>query len=146
MFLGQYHHNIDEKGRLTIPSRFREVLVAEGAYVLQGFDGNLMVLTSPVFETISRRLNGKSMTDPTTRLLRRMIYSSGDRQEVDRAGRILIPQYLRRSANLESEAVVVGAGQYFEIWSPERWAAQTALLLDSQTNSEHFAALDLASD
>jgi MraZ protein len=143
MFLGQFRHNLDDKGRLTIPARFREILSVEGAYVIQGLDQNLIVLTSSTFSAISERVNGMSMTDPTARLLRRLIFSTAGQAEFDRAGRILIPQFLRQTVGLENEAVVVGVGTYFEIWSPQNWAAQTEQLLDAQSNAQRFAALDL---
>lgn len=143
MFLGQFRHNIDEKGRLTVPARFRDLLAAEGAYVMQGFDQNLMVLTSSAFEAISRRVNSMSMTDPTARLLRRLIFSSADRVDIDRAGRILLPQFLRQAAGLNGDATVVGVGEYFEIWTPERWEAQLTQLQDAESNAQRFVALEL---
>jgi MraZ protein len=143
MFLGQYEHTIDEKGRLTVPSRFRELL-QDGAYITQGFDQNLMVLTAATFDHISSRVNRMSMTDPTARQLKRLIFSHADRLEVDRAGRILIPQFLRASAQLDGAAIMVGVGDYFEIWSPERWQEQNTLLQDGEANAQRFAALDLS--
>ncbi|HZW02425.1 MAG TPA: division/cell wall cluster transcriptional repressor MraZ, partial [Anaerolineaceae bacterium] len=117
MFLGRYEHTIDEKGRITIPARFRDLL-DEGAYVTRGFDNNLLVLTPPSFDIISQRVRQMSITDEAARLLKRLIFSSAERVEVDRNGRILIPQWLRASVGIENAAVVVGAGEYFEIWSP----------------------------
>lgn len=146
MFLGQYHHNLDDKGRLTIPARFRDLLAAEGAYVLQGFDHNLMVLTASTFEAISRRVNRMSITDPTARLLKRLIFSTANFVEVDRAGRFLLPQFLRQSAALDSEVVIVGAGDFFEIWSPEIWEEQIMQLQDVELNAQRFISLELASD
>lgn len=142
MFLGQYRHTIDNKGRLTIPARYRELL-AEGAYVIQGFDQNLMVLTSTAFESVSRRVSQMSMTDPTARQLKRLLFSTGDKVEVDRSGRILIQQFLREVAGLNSEAIVVGVGDYFEIWAPEVWEQQTTLIKDVDANSQRFVAFDL---
>jgi len=142
MFLGQYEHAIDEKGRLTIPARFREAL-ANGAYVLQGFDHNLIVLDSPSFESIYARVNQMSMTDPTARQLKRFIFSTAERVEIDRAGRMLLPSYLRDSAQLDGSAVVVGVGDYLEIWSPEVWARQQDLLQDVDANAQRFAAFEL---
>jgi len=144
MFLGQYRHTIDNKGRLTIPARYRELL-AEGAYVIQGFDRNLMVLTPTSFESISHRVSLMSMTDPATRQLKRLLFSSGDKVEVDRSGRILIQQFLREVAGLDSEAIVVGVGDYFEIWAPEVWEEQTTQLKDVNANAQRFATFDLAS-
>jgi MraZ protein len=138
MFLGQYVHSIDEKGRLTIPARFRDVLAAEGAYLMQGFDQNLMVLTEPAFESVRARLRQFSLTDVTARLLRRLVYSTANRVEVDRVGRILIPQFLRDHAGLNTEAILIGSGEYFEIWSQEGWSQQKALLQDAEANAQRF--------
>lgn len=144
MFLGQYQHSIDNKGRLTIPSRFREILAAEGAYIWQGFDKNLIVLPEPAFERISARVNSMSMTDATARALRRQIFSTAQKVEADRTGRILIPDFLRQAANLVTEAFIIGAGSYFEIWSPELWGQQAALIQDDDSNGQRYALLDLS--
>jgi MraZ protein len=144
MFLGQYQHNIDSKGRLTVPARFRELL-EEGAYVTQGFDRSLMVMTTNAFELISQRVRTMSITNPEARLLRRLIFSNGEHVEIDKAGRILIPQFLRQAAGLDGEAVVVGLGDYFEIWSPEEWDGQSTQLQDAEANAHRFAALDISS-
>ena len=147
MFLGRFYHNLDDKGRLTIPAGFRNLLVAEtGAYITLGFDQNLMVLPSSTFNSLSRRVNQMSVTNPTTRLLRRLVYSTADRVEVDKAGRILIPQFLRQAAGLVNSAVIVGSGEYFEIWSPELWNAQDEQLQDVESNTLRFSALDLTSE
>jgi MraZ protein len=145
MFLGQYQHNVDSKGRLTIPVRYREMLV-DGAYITQGFERNLMVMTVSAFETITQRVKQMSITDPRARLLRRLFYSSGERVDVDKAGRILIPQFLRNTAGLNGEAVVAGVGDYFEIWSPAAWADQATILEDADSNAERFIAFDITSE
>lgn len=143
MFLMQYRHSIDNKGRLTIPARYRE-LITDGAFITQGFDRNLMVLTEPIFERMSGRIARMSMTDPAVRQLRRLIYSHADRVDVDKAGRILIPQVLREIAGLDSEAMVVGQFDYFEIWSPEVWEQQNDVLKDTEANAKRFAVFDLS--
>lgn len=144
MFMGQYLHTLDDKGRLTIPARYRDLL-AEGAYITQGFDHNLMVWSVPSFQAISQRVNTMSITDPTARLLRRLIFSAGEKVEVDRAGRILIPHFLRKTIELDGEAVVVGVGEYFEIWSPAFWDTQLAQLQDADANAQRFIAFDISS-
>jgi transcriptional regulator MraZ len=144
LFLGQFYHNIDEKGRLTVPVRYRDDLVPDGAFIMQGFDRNLMVLPSNIYEGLSRRVSQMSMTDSTARLLRRLVFSTADRVEVDKAGRVLIPQFLRQFAGLENSLIVVGMGDYFEIWSPEAWNEQDRALQEAQTNPDRFAALNLA--
>lgn len=143
MFLGQCQHNLDDKGRLTIPARYRDLLTVNGAYVMQGFDRNLMVLPAAVFEALSAEVSTMNMTDPVARLLRRLIYSTAGQVEVDRAGRILLPQFLRQFAGIEVATVIAGAGKYFELWSPEAWEAQNAQIQDAQTNADRFAALNL---
>jgi MraZ protein len=142
MFLGQFEHSIDEKGRLTVPSRYRELLVG-GAYLTLGFDQNLMVLTAASFENISNRIRGTSVTDEDARTLKRWIFSNATWVEVDKAGRILIPQWLRSKCKLDSTVVVVGAGDFFEIWSPELWASHQEKLLDPKTTAQRFASFDI---
>jgi MraZ protein len=142
MFLGQYEHTIDEKGRVTIPARYRELL-EDGAYITQGFDLNLIVMTPDTFEQISQKVNQMNTADPLTRQLRRLIFSNADRVEADKLGRILIPSFLRDAVQLLSSAVVVGAGSYFEIWSPDLWKKQSQMLLDAESNQQRFSVLDL---
>jgi MraZ protein len=112
---------------------------------MQGFDKNLLVLPSSTFESVSRRVNQMSMTDPTTRLLRRLFFSTAHHVEVDKAGRVLIPQFQRQAASLQGEAVIVGNGVYFEVWSPEQWSIQSEQIQDAQANAHRFSALDLTS-
>jgi len=143
MFLGQYHHNLDEKGRLTIPAKFRDAL-AEGAFLTQGFDRNLRLITEADFEVMSEKINRLSMTDPSIRQLRRLIFSTASEVQLDRIGRTLIPQFLRDFAGLENEAIIVGVGEAIEIWSPAAWADQENLLQDADANAQRFAELDLS--
>jgi MraZ protein len=143
MFLGQYRHNIDTKGRLTVPARFRELL-GDGAYVTAGFDNNLMVLTERAFEAIQKRISQTPFTDPNARLLRRLLFSDADRVSPDKAGRILLPGFLREKTALGEEAVLVGVGDYFEIWSPEEWARQSESLGDTESNAQRFIGLELS--
>lgn len=144
MFLGRYHHTVDEKGRLTIPARYRDLLAAEGAYLTQGFDSNINVYPIPIFERISLRVNRLSMTDPSARLLRRLMFSNAELVVLDKAGRILVPHFLREGLNLDSEAVIVGMGDYFEIWSPNQWVGQTAIMEESEPIAVRFMDLDLS--
>lgn len=144
MFLGRYHHTVDEKGRLTIPARYRDLLAAEGAYLTQGFDSNINVYPIPIFERISLRVNRLSMTDPSARLLRRIMFSNAELVVLDKAGRILVPHFLREGLNLDSEAVIVGMGDYFEIWSPNQWVGQTAMMEESEPIAVRFMDLDLS--
>jgi MraZ protein len=143
MFLGQFEHTIDEKGRMTIPARYRELLEG-GAFITQGLDNNLVVYKTADFERLSTRINQMNTMDPAARLLRRLFFSNAAQMEVDRSGRILIPQYLREAAYLQASAIVVGVGNCFEIWSPEHWAQQHSQLSDSDANAQRFMAIDLS--
>ena len=145
MFLGEYRHSIDNKDRLTVPARYRE-LMDEGAYILRGFDRNLMVLTTKAFEAISHHIEQMSLTDPLARDLRRLIFGSASRLEIDKVGRILIPDFLcqRAGLNCDQEAVLVGQGNYFEIWSTNEWTLQQHALDEAEANTERFKVLDLS--
>jgi MraZ protein len=143
MFLGQYHHTLDEKGRLTIPARFRDSFV-EGAYVTQGFDQNLKLQTESAFEAIALKVNHLSETNPKIRKLRRLFFASAGRVELDSLGRVLIPQFLREFARLDKDAIIVGVGESIEIWSPEAWQKQLTELSDAEANAQQFAELDLS--
>jgi len=143
MFLGQFQHNLDDKGRLMIPSRFRELLAA-GAFITQGFDRCLMVMTDNYFRQVYDRISAMNLADPNTRLLRRFILSNAYPIEIDKVGRILVPQNLRQGIMLENEAIVAGQGEYFEVWTPAEWNAQMAQLQDIETNNQRFATLDLS--
>ena len=143
MFLGQFQHNLDDKGRLMIPARFRELLAA-GAFITQGFDKCLMVMTDVYFKEVYDRISAMNLADPMARLLRRLILSNAYPVEADKVGRILIPQNLRQVITLESEAIVAGQGEYFEVWTPAAWNEQMAQLQDLETNDQRFAMLDLS--
>jgi MraZ protein len=143
MFLGQFQHNLDEKGRLMIPARYRELLAA-GAFITQGFDKCLMVMTDIYFKQVYDRINAMNLADPIARLLRRLILSNAYPVEVDKVGRILLPQNLRQVLALNGEAIVAGQGEYFEVWNPVDWNQQMDQLQDIETNNQRFATLDLS--
>jgi MraZ protein len=143
MFLGQYSHSLDDKGRLTIPVVYRDG-ISEGAVISQGFDKNLMVMSNSYFEMVSKRLDAMNLIDPATRLLRRMIMSTAFQVEIDKNGRVLVPTHHRQFLGGANELVLVGQGPYFEIWTPEFWAEQSANINYVEANTQRFAALDLS--
>ena len=144
MFLGQFQHNLDEKGRLMIPARFRELLEG-GAFITQGFDKCLMVMTEAYFKQVYERINAMNLADPTARLLRRLILSNAYPVEVDKVGRILLPQNLRGFLGIENgELIVAGQGDYFEVWMPAEWKLQMDQLQDTEANNQRFSTLDLS--
>jgi len=142
MFLGQFYHTLDEKGRITIPASFRELLL-DGAYVTQGFDQNLRLLTTPAFNDKASNVNRHSDTNPRTRKLRRLYFGNAAKVDLDRLGRILIPNFLREFAKLEKEAVIVGVGDAAEIWSPIYWQEQVDDISDTNANADQFEDLEI---
>ena len=144
MFLGQFQHNLDDKGRLMIPARYRDLLAA-GAYITQGFDKCLMVMTDAAFKEVYGRLDTMNLADSTARMVRRLILSNAYPVEVDKVGRILVPQNLREFLGITSgELTVAGQGDYFEVWTPAEWKTQMDKLQDVEANEQRFAALDLS--
>lgn len=145
MFLGQYFHSLDQKGRLTIPAKYRELLGGE-VIITKGFDMNLLVMPSEVFESWANQINDQNYADPNARLLRRYLFSNGEQVEVDRTGRILIPQYLREKANLNTEIVIVGVGNFFEIWSKENWEQHKLVLDEAEGDVARFIDFQLTTN
>jgi MraZ protein len=144
MFLGQFQHNLDDKGRLMIPARFRELLEG-GAFITQGFDKCLMVMTEAYFKQVYERIEAMNLADPSARMLRRLILSNAYPVEVDKVGRILMPQNLRTFLGIENgELIVAGQGEYFEVWTPAMWSEQMAQLQDTDANNQRFSTLDLS--
>ncbi len=143
MFLGKYASMLDSNNRLSVPSAFSDK-VLDGVYMTQGFDRNLLVLTTDAFEEIYRRVKSLNIADPLARLLLRMILSTADRVETDKDGFITIPVELIQFANLDKEVLFIGQGDYFEIWSPGLWRKQEAQLNDADTNATRFSTLTIA--
>ncbi len=125
MFLGQYTYNIDDKGRVTIPSRFRDDLLG-GLVITRGLDRCLALYPIEVWREIAAKVNALPITSPQGRALRRLFFADAADVMPDRQGRVLVPERLREYAGLSStgEAVVVGLDLYMELWSPQRWEAE----------------------
>lgn len=125
MFLGEFTHTIDDKGRLTIPAKFRGQLAA-GLVVTRGFDQNLMLFPLDGWQELAERIAQRPLSDQGMRTFRRRLFSGAIDLEPDRQGRILLPQYLRDFAGIDNEVVVAGNFNYIELWSTENWAAVRA--------------------
>ena len=123
MFLGEFKHTIDDKGRLTIPAKFRGDL-AVGLVLTRGFDRNLMVYSIAGWENLAERIMARSLTDRRVREFRRRVFSGATDLIPDRQGRILIPPYLRQFADINGAVIVAGMYDYVEIWSERDWQAQ----------------------
>ncbi len=126
MVSGEFQHNVDKKGRMFIPSKFREEL-GEKLMVCKGLDGKpcLFVFSMEAWEALDNKI--QSMPMATSIKLQRFIYSGAAEVECDGQGRILLPAALRGYAGLDAAATVVGMSRRAEIWSPENWEEESKL-------------------
>ncbi len=136
MLMGEYQHNMDLKGRVTIPSKFREDL-GDKFYVSKGLDGCLFVLSCAQWERLVEKVSAIPMAQG--KAIQRYFFSGAAEVEPDKQGRILIPQNLRDHAGLEKDVTVIGAATRAEIWDTARWNAYN----DSQTDENVEAAMNL---
>ena len=119
MFVGEYLHNVDTKGRVAIPARFR-AKIERGAVLTRGMDSCLTVYPMETWERKAQALD--NIADTRKRhAVERQFFAAAFEVELDAQGRIVIPPKLRKYAGLNGEAVIVGARDRFEIWSGERW-------------------------
>ena len=120
MFMGEYNHSIDAKGRLIIPSKFRDMLGDEFV-VTKCLEGCLFVFEKYEFESFMDKLNEKSDLEAKVRKIKRFFISGAQEMEPDKQGRMLVPPTLREYAGLEKEVVFAGVGGHIEIWDKSKW-------------------------
>ncbi|MCD8124542.1 MAG: division/cell wall cluster transcriptional repressor MraZ [Lachnospiraceae bacterium] len=120
MFMGEYNHSIDAKGRLIMPARFREQL-GESFVVTQGLDGCLFVYANEEWKLFEEKLKQLPLTNASARKFSRYFLAGAIQCEVDKQGRILLPAKLRAAAGLEKDVVLAGVGERIEIWDKQRW-------------------------
>ena len=142
MFMGEYNHTIDTKGRLIIPSKFREKL-GEEFVVTKGLDGCLFVYDNSEWTAFEEKLKSLPLTNKEARQFVRFFLAGATLAEVDKQGRILIPAVLREFAGLQKEVVLVGVASRVEIWSKEKWD-NTANYEDMEEIAEHMSELGLS--
>ena len=120
MFMSQYNHTVDTKGRLIVPSKFRDQLGDEFV-VTKGMDGCLFVYANEDWAAFEKKLAELPMSNKDARMFTRFFLAGAAQVEVDKQGRILLPASLREFAQLEKDVVLVGVGTRIEIWSKENW-------------------------
>lgn len=120
MLLGEYKHNLDIKGRMAIPAKFREELKS-GAIITRGLDNCLFVFTSKEWEALAQKLVSLPLAQANSRAFARLMLSGATDVEIDGQGRVLIPDYLRKYAGLSKQVVVAGLYNRIEIWDSEEW-------------------------
>lgn len=120
MFLGEYHHSIDEKGRMIIPAKFRDAL-GSSFIMTRGLDRCLFVYPREEWNLLEQKLKALPLMKSDARAFTRFFFSGATECELDRQGRVNIPQNLREHANLIKETVVIGVSNRVEVWSKENW-------------------------
>jgi len=120
MFMGEYYHTIDGKGRLIIPAKIREAL-GDKFIVTKGLDNCLFVYPHEEWQAIEQKLRALPFTQPDVRAFVRFFFSGATECELDKQGRILLPANLRDYAKLDKDVVIVGVSSRVEIWSQALW-------------------------
>ena len=142
MFLGEYAHTIDEKGRLTLPARYR-VELSGGIVVTRGIDKCLLVFPVAEWEKLAQQISALPITDLPAREFRRLMFSGASDALPDKQGRVLLPLYLREYAGLNGDAVVAGLNTHMEIWSPDAWNTARATFESGTLGAEYWAKLGI---
>ncbi len=119
-FLGEYRHNIDQKGRMAVPAKFRNSL-GTGAVVTRGIDACLFIFPKGEWDRFAKKLVNLPLSQKKARAFVRLMLSGASDVEFDKQGRILIPEHLRRYANLTKKTVVTGLYNRIEAWDESAW-------------------------
>lgn len=135
MFIGEYDHNLDAKGRVAIPAKFRNRL-SGGAVVTRGLDRCLFVFTREDWEALAVKIAALPMTSANARAFSRLMLSGASECEIDSQGRILVPDYLRKYAGLQKETVLAGLYNRVEIWDAAAWSGYKS---KTESESEEIA-------
>ena len=126
MFMGEYNHTIDAKGRLIIPSKFRELL-GEEFVLTKGLDGCLSIYPMDEWKAFEEKLRALPLTNKNARTFTRFFVAGATNCELDKQGRILLPATLREFAGLEKDVVLTGMLNRIEIWSKDKWNENNSL-------------------
>ena len=124
MFYGEYLHTIDRKGRLILPSKFRDTAKAnyiDKFFITRGLDGCLFVFSEDEWRTQEQRFKNLSITKQQARIFNRLYFSGAVEIVFDKQGRMLIPQFLKDFAAIKRDVMIVGVSNRIEIWAKDRW-------------------------
>lgn len=120
MFIGEYNHNLDDKGRLAIPAKFRAIL-KKGAVVTKGLDNCLFLYSREQFETIAKKFAALPISQAKARAFTRHMLAGAMDVEFDNQGRITLPEYLRQFSSLGKSIIIAGLYNHLEIWDEAAW-------------------------
>jgi MraZ protein len=136
MFLGEFEHTIDQKGRLAIPVKFRAAL-ADGAIVTRGLDNCLTLYPKTEWNQLAERIASLPITEPNARSFARFMLAGAMDVEIDKQGRVILPAYLRKHAEITGQVVVAGLANRIEIWDKSKWTEYSEA---TQSNSSDIAS------
>lgn len=142
MFIGHYYHSIEAKGRLAIPASFRQEL-SSGGVVTWGLDGCLFLFPNSYWQKLSEKLASLPMTNPQARNLTRLLVQSASDLNLDTQGRTLIPEHLRKIANLKKQVVVAGSLSRIEIWDKDTYHEHLDLIAKTVSTNPDLVNLDI---
>ncbi len=141
VFIGEYSHNLDDKGRLAIPIKFRSDL-KKGAVVTRGLDNCLFLYTKVEWEKLAEKLAQLPFSQSNSRAFARLMLAGAMDVEFDKQGRAVLPEYLRTFAGLKKNVVIAGLYSRLEIWDEEKWKAyKMQTEAESGTIAEKMAEL-----
>lgn len=141
MFIGEYAHTLDDKGRLAIPVKFREAL-KKGAVVTRGLDQCLFVYTAEEWQRLAEKLAALPLGQSTTRAFSRLMLAGAMDAELDKQGRVVLPEYLRTFAVLKKNIVIAGLYNRLEVWDAQTWQTyKTATESESNALAEKMGEL-----
>lgn len=135
MFIGEYNHNLDDKGRLAIPAKFRSLL-KKGGVVTKGLDNCLFLYTKEQWQKIAQKLSALPISQSKARAFARHFLAGAMDLEFDNQGRVTLPEYLRSFSSLKRNVIVAGLYNHLEIWDKEAWDKYKS---ESEKNSNDIA-------
>ncbi len=143
MFMGEFEHTVDDKGRLAIPFKIRGKF-ADGLVVTRGLDGCLFVFTTAEWTVLAEKIAKLPFTQRNARSFQRVMFSGATECQLDSQGRFLLPSFLRSYAGIDGETVIIGVSTRLEIWAKDRWREVKAKVEEeSDSIAEQLADLGI---
>lgn len=144
MFLCEFSHTLDDKGRLTIPSKFREQLVSGLVVTRNPVERCLLIMPIEKWEEVAAKVNALPLADSGSAAFRRAVFSAAEDLTPDKQGRILLSSRLREYAEIEGDVIIAGVHSFVEVWQPERWNEKVIAPLEAgSVDARIFSALDI---
>jgi MraZ protein len=142
VFTGEYRHNVDDKGRIAVPARFRGEL-EPGTLISKWIDGCLALFPRTAWDDLAVKVSGLHLGDASARSFQRYVFASAFEVDLDRQGRVVVPSGLREWARLTGEVAVVGSRDHVELWEPSRWAEYSSPMDSPDVLAGHLEGLGI---